>query len=104
MQTPFTMIDRAFDPMFDEKVIVGKQTILACVTMDTGGEVLMDGMVDTEREDIVILCRPEDWGQVKLMQVGDRVRRPEANGREYAISSVDRDRVLGIAVRARSVD
>ena len=60
MTNPWT-IEEPFDPMYDEHVVIShggqRTTINACVLSDGTGEPISDSDMDTEREDIKILCR-----------------------------------------------
>lgn len=107
MTNPFSDIENAFRPFFNEAVVARlktgeAQTIPACVFDDIEGEPLLDQSLDTERRDIVVLCRAEDWLFVKKLRRGDRIEMPDA-GLKYAVSQVRNDADQGIVIKARQI-
>lgn len=99
----------AFEPMFDEAVIVTaereretlRQTIYCCVFSDCTGETLYEGSVDTDRQDIQVVCNERDWKFAQSLQTGDKLERP-STGMKYVVSNVRKDAVLGWVIAARS--
>lgn len=69
---------------------------------DLEGDPLSDQSLDTERRDIVVECRVEDWHFVKKLKRGDRIERPDA-GLKYAVSQVRNDADQGIVIKARQI-
>ena len=66
MKSPFRHIDSAFDVFYDEHIVVEckdgrKQILEVCVFTDNTGDVLAQDMIDTDREDISIAVKHEDW-------------------------------------------
>ena len=111
MRSPWNIDDRAFEPMYDESVIIrhkdgGKtdeQTIKCIVYSDSTGEPLSGDAMDTDREEINISCRKKDWAFVKSLKRGDKVIRTATNGKTYAVREAKYDAVMGWVLAARSV-
>lgn len=111
MNSPFKGIDDAFDPMFNECVVISgrhgtksfKQTIEACVFTCATADALDDMAIDTNREDIHIVCKQKDYAFVQALQRGDVVDREATNGVRYRISDVRRDALMGWVIDARSI-
>ena len=107
MKNPWK-IDSPFEPMFDEFIKVTAtrnaktltQTVQCCVFNDATGDVLYDGNVQTERQDITIYFRKDDWKFVESLQTGDKISRLSTN-LEYVISDVKQDAFYGWFVTAR---
>lgn len=99
--------DRAFDPMYEESVIVrhdaGEQTLRVIVYSDMTGEPISEDAIDTDREDITISCRKRDWAFVQSLTRGDKVVRSATNGKTYAVKEAKFDAVMGWVIAARSV-
>lgn len=93
--------------MFDESVVVThggeSQTLKAAVFIDGTGDALTDAGMDSDREDILIVCEKRDWAYVQKLRRGDAVRRQDANGVTYKVSEVKNDYLMGWCVHARSV-
>ena len=104
MKNPFDIED-AFNPMYtDNASIVGKNcrtTLKCCVFNDSTSDPTNPDMVDTDIERIDIVTRREDWPQVKLMEIGDKVEIANTRKR-YIIDGVRRDSSLGVVISARS--
>lgn len=111
MKSPWTDVDGAFCVMYDEPVVIsGKradrrfcQTIDAVVFASSTGDALADGMMDSDREDIYIVCRQQDYAFVQSLQRGDMVSRTAFNGLSYKVQDVRRDMLMGWLIAARSV-
>lgn len=107
MTNPFSDTEKAFRPFFGEAVVARlksgeAQTITAVVFDDIEGDPLSDQSLDTERRDIVVLCRAEDWLFVRKLKRGDRIERPDAC-LKYAVSQVRNDADQGIVIKARQI-
>lgn len=109
MKSPFEHIDSAFDVFYDEQILVEckdgrKQTLTACVFTDNTGDVLAQDMIDTDREDISIAVRREDWALLQNIEIQDSIHRI-VNGKcvKYKVSDVLDDYSMGKVVKARSV-
>lgn len=97
--------------MFTESVVISgsrgekqfKQTIEAAVFIDMTGDAISDSALDTDREDIGIICRLRDWAFVQKLLRGDLVERTAANGVRYKVKEVKYDSVMGWVISARSV-
>lgn len=110
-KSPWKDNDDAFTQMYDESVVISgtrgskafKQTIEAAVFVDYTGGATTDDMMDTDREDIHICCKPEDVAFLLKLQRGDMVERTAYNGVKYKISEVKRDAVAGWCIDARNI-
>lgn len=110
MKSPWKNIDEAFEPMFTESVVISgrrgdkafRQTIEAAVFIDMTGDALTDDAIDTDREDIDIVCRRKDYAFVQKLVRGDLVERTAYNGIKYAIKEIKNDAVMGLVISARS--
>lgn len=111
MTSPFKDIDDAFDPMYTECVVISgkrgdksfRQTIQACVFTCATADALDEMAVDTDREDIRVVCKQKDYAFVQALRRGDVVDREAANGVRYRISDVRRDALMGWVIDARSI-
>ena len=107
MKSPWDINDRAFEPMYEESVVIrhgtDEQTISCIVYSDMTGEPVTDSAMDTEREDINISCRKNDWAFVQALRRGDKVIRTATNGKTYTVQSVKYDSVMGWVIAARSI-
>lgn len=107
MESPWKDIDDAFMPMFTESIILThqheKMTIKTAVFVDNTADALADDSLDTNREDIQIVCNKCDWAYVSNLSRGDLVERVEANGKKYRISDVQKDALMGWCIYARSI-
>ena len=111
MSSPFKDIDQAFEPMFDEHVVIVcdrgssgsfRQTVNVIVDEDMDDEPLGDQMTETDIERISVTCKEADWNFLQRIQTGDLIERPEFHGKRYKVFSVARDRLMGIVVKART--
>lgn len=107
MGDPFKSIDKAFEPMMTEEVVVvtpdgQRQTIKAFVAVDNTGDPLCDEMMDTDREDINVTARAEDWYTVTKLERGAKLERPQLGNKKYAVQDVVMDSIMGLIVKARS--
>lgn len=107
MKTPWNINDRAFEPMYEESVVIrhgtDEQTINCIVYSDMTGEPVTDAAIDTEREDINISCRKHDWTFIQSLKRGDKVIRTATNGKTYTVQSVKYDSIMGWVITARSL-
>lgn len=106
-QDPFADIEQAFNPFYQECVVLEKkdksirQTIFCNVFTDnTDEDVISDQNIDTTREVMTFLCLPKDWGFIQKITRGDIVERPKYN-KKYAVQTVLNDGVMGIVIKAR---
>lgn len=109
MKNPWTDIEDAFEPMYDEVVVVetksgNKQTLKVLVTADSTGDPLADDMIGSDRMDITILVRKNDWCFLENISEGGLVTR-YVNGNEmkYSVSDVVDDFVFGKIMKARQI-
>ena len=103
IKSPFAFDDKAFAPMFDEKIIIDsdeKKAVLPCVVFlcDTG-EPLTDAALDTAREDIMLVFRAADWPFVRTVQRGAEITL--TNGKKYKAYRVAEDALYGVQLYAR---
>jgi len=111
MKSPWIDNDKAFAPMFTESIVISckrsnktiKQTIEAAVFVDMTGDAISDNTLDTDREDIDIVCRKEDWAFVQKLLRGDSIERTEVNGVKYSVKEVKHDSIMGWVITARSI-
>lgn len=111
MKSPWIDNDKAFAPMFTESIVISckrsnktiKQTIEAAVFVDMTGDAISDNTLDTDREDIGIVCRKEDWAFVQKLLRGDSIERTEVNGVKYSVKEVKHDSIMGWVITARSI-
>lgn len=109
MFDPFKNNDRAFSPMFDERMKITirdtgvSQTIKACVFDDSNDDPLNDNSIDTDRELIQILCNVKDWEFVKKLVRGDFIERMEFKSKKYSVLECDYSNTHGMIIRARSL-
>ena len=112
MRSPWDIDDKAFEPMFDEPVIISctrdgqeiQQTVKCFVSSDMTGEPIADEMLDTYRKDLNFSFARRDWAYLKTIRRGDKVTRQGLMGTmDYTVQDVIEDDVLGIVVKARSV-
>lgn len=100
--------NKAFEPMFDEVINITsirdtetlRQSLNCCVFSDCTGETLYEGNVETDRQDIMIVCDESDWKFVQTLKTGDKVKRL-SNEITYVISSVKKDAFWGWIITAR---
>lgn len=109
MKSPFRHIDSAFDVFYDETILVEckdgkKQTLDVCVFTDNTGDVLAQDMIDTDREDISIVVKREDWQFLGNVGIQDTITRFVNNKCvKYKVSDVLDDYLMGKVVKARSI-
>lgn len=110
MKSPWIDNDKAFAPMFTESIVISgkrgnktfRQTIEAAIFVDMTGDALTDDAIDTDREDINIVCRKKDYAFVQKLVRGDLIERTAYNGIKYAIKEIKNDSVMGLVINARS--
>lgn len=106
-KSPWKETDKAFEQMFDESVVLTHgsktNTIKAAVFTDMTGDSITDDNMDTDREDIYLVCGRKDWPFVQKLKRGDKVTRTDYNGLEYKVTSVKNDVIMGWCIYARSV-
>ena len=107
MDSPFDNTFPAFEPFFDEVVVITHadkpQSIPVCIFADGIGDALAEDSVDTDREDITLIFRREDWAYVQTLQRGDILKRTVTNGKSYTVQSSKYDSAMGWCVSARSI-
>lgn len=110
MNSPWDISEKAFEPMFDESVIISctrdghetKQTVKCFVSSAATGDPIADEMLDTERVDLNFSFSRRDWAFLKTVMRGDKVTRYGLVGAtEYIVQDVVEDDVLGIVITAR---
>lgn len=101
-------MEKAMKPMFNDVIEIvcsnGNRQTLDCVLLTDGtGEVLTDEMLDTDRQDISLTIKKEDWWYLKNIKIGDIINR-EVNGTimTYSISEIVDDFLMGKVIKARS--
>lgn len=100
--------DKAFDVFFDEYISVEiktlngtkRQSLPCCVFSDQIEMPIDPDMVASVVKSITITCRRRDWCFIKLLKVGDKVKRA-SNGMEYSITDVDDELTQEIIIKAR---
>lgn len=111
MRSPWEETDKAFEPMHTETVVFVckrkgdadmRQAVDVAVFADGTGDVLSEGQMDTDRQDILVSCKRKDWSYVRSIRRGDIIKRVNFGFRQYAVQSVDEDDVMGFVIRARS--
>lgn len=108
MRSPWTNTDNAFEPMFNDVIEIvcsnGNRQTLSCVLLTDGtGEVLTNEMIGTDRQDISLNIKKEDWWFLKNVEIGDIINR-EVNGTKmtYSVSEIVDDFLMGKVIKARS--
>ena len=109
-KNPWTDIEEAFKPMYDEKVVIelkdgGRLPIDVIVFTDNTSDPINEEMLDSEMEEISILVSDRYWEDVlSKVKRGDVVIRPcKMKKEKYSVSSVTMDASMGLIVRARSM-
>ena len=108
-KNPWTDIEEAFEPMYDEVVVVNtkngsRQSLNVIVSSDSTGDALADDMIGSDRMDITIIVKKNEWGYLDKITEGDIVVR-YLNGKEmkYRVSEIVDDFVFGRIINARQV-
>lgn len=107
MKCPFDNVDMAFEPFYNDAFAVttkdGKKTTLStCVFTCMTGDPLAEDTMETERKDIMLLCREEDWPWVKAnVSRGDSLERYD--GTKFKVTLVEDDFTMGKLIHAREV-
>ena len=112
MRSPWEQIEEAFEPMYDEKVVIelkdngGRLPISVIVFTDNTSDPINEEMLDSEMDEISILVSDRYWEDVlSKVKRGDVVIRPcKMKNVKYAVSSVTMDASMGLIVRARSME
>ena len=106
-KNPWTDIEEAFEPMYDEVVVVhtengNRQSLNVIVSSDSTGDALADDMIGSDRMDITIIVKKNEWSYLDKITEGDIVVRC-LNGKEmkYRVSEIVDDFVFGRIVKAR---
>lgn len=108
MRSPFTNIDKAFAPFYTDffsvKTKDGKKTTLrTCLFQNMTGEPFSEDAMETDRQDIMLICKEEDWPWVKKnVSRGDLIQS-DSSGKKYRVSEVEDDFGVGKMIRAREV-
>lgn len=108
-KNPWTDIEEAFEPMYDEVVVVetkngSRQSLNVIVSTDSTGDALADDMIGSDRMDITIIVKKNEWRYLDKITEGDIVVRC-LNGKEmkYRVSEIVDDFVFGRIINARQV-
>ena len=108
-KNPWTDIEEAFEPMYDEVVVVetkngSRQSLNVIVSTDGTGDALADDMIGSDRMDITIIVKKNEWSYLDKITNGDIVVRC-LNGKEmkYRVSEIVDDFVFGRIINARQV-
>lgn len=108
-KNPWTDIEEAFEPMYDEVVVVetkngSRQSLNVIVSSDSTGDALADDMIGSDRMDITIIVKKNEWIYLDKITEGDFVVR-YLNGKEmkYRVSEIVDDFVFGRIINARQV-
>ena len=108
-KNPWTDIEKAFEPMYDEVVVVetkngSRQSLNVIVSSDSTGDALADDMIGSDRMDITIIVKKNEWRYLDKITEGDMVVR-YLNGKEmkYRVSEIVDDFVCGRIRNARQV-
>lgn len=106
-KNPWTDIEEAFEQMYDEAVVVqtkngSRQSLNVIVSTDGTGDALADDMIGSDRMDITIIVKKNEWRYLDKITNGDIVVR-YLNGKEmkYRVSEIVDDFVFGRIVKAR---
>lgn len=97
----------AFEPFYNDVFSAttknGKKTTLhTCMFACMTGDPLVEDAMETERKDIMLLCREEDWPWVKTnLSRGDSLER--GDGMKFKVTSVEDDFTMGKLIHAREV-
>lgn len=108
-KNPWTDIEKAFEPMYDEVVVVetkngSRQSLNVIVSTDSTGDALANDMIGSDRMDITIIVKKNEWRYLDKITEGDMVVR-YLNGKEmkYRVSEIVDDFVFGRIINARQV-
>lgn len=107
-KNPWTDIEEAFEPMYDEVVVETKngsrQSLNVIVSSDSTGDALADDMIGSDRMDITIIVKKNEWRYLDKITEGDMVVR-YLNGKEmkYRVSEIVDDFLFGRIINARQV-
>lgn len=108
-KNPWTDIEEAFEPMYDEVVVVetkngSRQSLNVIVSTDSTGDALANDMIGSDRMDITIIVKKNEWRYLDKITEGDMVVR-YLNGKEmkYRVSEIVDDFVFGRIINARQV-
>jgi len=101
--SPFTSIDEAFEPFYDQTVSIvsdGKTTSVDCCVFYSGtDELILESSVETERGSLQLVFKKKDWKFAETLKVGDTINL--RCGKKYAIREVSQDIDLGWKAVAR---
>ena len=107
---PWNDIDSAFDPMFDEEIVVKftrngepcSRTLKVYVVSGATSDSMSEDIIDAQGDTIDVIARKEDCEFVSTLKRGDVVVRPMFYDRTYAVEEVKYDELMHLVVRARS--
>ena len=106
-KSPFQDVNDAFDPMYNEDVVIvhetERMTVEVAVFTNGTDDPLTDDLLDSERESIHLVCKRKDWAYVSKLLRGDTIKRTATNGLMYSIYDVKFDALMGWCIYARSV-
>lgn len=108
MKNPWEIVD-AFDPMFDESIEIITDncnlTLECAVFADATGDALSPDLVETNRIDINIVVRKNDWPVLENVHTNNIVKRTVAGKVvTYAVTDLVDDAAIGKLIKARSTD
>lgn len=104
MTSPFDRIDSAFAVLFNEEIILtsnqGRQTLYVSIFQSITDDTLNEDTIDTYRETIDIVVKPEDWISIDKIARGSTIYRT-INQKKYKVVSVKNDFIMGFVITAR---
>ena len=110
MNSPWDISEKAFEPMFDESVIISctrngqetSQTVKCFVATAATGEPYTEDMIDTARVDMSFSFARKDWAFIQTVRRGDKVTRCGLLKKlSYIVQDVTEDDVMGLVITAR---
>ena len=110
MKDPWTIDNPAFEPMYNEPVVIRhkdgnrtvEQTVSVAVFSAMTGDTISNDAIDTDREEISIAFKRHDWPFVQSLMRGDEIIRTATNGKRYKIAEAKYDEIMGWCLAARS--
>ena len=110
MKSPWSDIDKAFDQMFDEDIIVKykrdgepcSQTMRVYVTTGITSDTMTDELIDSQSQTINIVSRKNDYSFFLKLKRGDIIIRPMFFNKSYTVEEVKYDETMHLIVIAKS--
>ena len=110
MKSPWNNIDSAFDPMFDEEIVVKfkrdgepcSQTMRVYVTTGITSDTLSEDIMDSQSQVISIVSRQEDYAFFMKLKRGDVIVRPMCLNKIYTVEEVKYDELMHLIAIAKS--